>query len=124
MHKKKNSESVLAGEMILTFYKPEQQPAQEALTPRSRDGLDANAILKQAFDDCLKRGMNSFTSEALFNRLILALWERRALNCLKLDRAQFSSELERRGWAYDEKRHVWEHKDQSERQDELALAWK
>jgi len=122
MHKKKNSESVLAGEMILTFYKP----AKAAKKPDEHgdEKLGPGEILKQAFDDCLQNSASSFTSEALFNQLILALWRRRALNCLKLDRTEFSGELQRRGWTYDEKRHVWEHKDQSQLKDELALAWR
>jgi hypothetical protein len=123
MHKKKNSESVLAGEMILTFYKPERTAPPQPVPPTS-DGLEQSAILKQAFDDCLQSAATSFTSEALFNRLILSLWQLRALNCLKLDRSEFSEELQRRGWIYDEKRHVWEHKDQGKLKDELALSWK
>jgi len=106
MHKKKNSESVLAGEMILTFYKPKH-------VAKSRTGAapgtekDAQATLSEVFDSCLANGQTSFTSEALFNRLIIELWHRRALSCLSLDRVEFSSRLEQRGWNYNPKTHLW-----------------
>lgn len=48
-----------------------------------------------------------FTSEALFNRLIIEMWQRRALGCLSLDRREFASRLEQRGWSYDAKTHRW-----------------
>jgi adenine-specific DNA methylase len=124
MHKKKNSESVLAGEMILTFYKPwkRQKPkVQSPLVPASE--LDKIAVLEEAFDACLRNGRSSFTSEALFNRLIVELWERRALACLQFDRRQFIARLQQRGWCYDEKRHIWERRDSGAKQEgELRLA--
>ena len=106
MHKKKNSASVLAGEMILTFYKPKrrQQP-----TPASKNGTehDPAKMLSEVFDECLANGVRTFTSEALFNRLIMGLWQRRALDCLSLDRTEFTNRLEQRGWRYNPKTHLW-----------------
>jgi hypothetical protein len=109
MHKKKNSESVLAGEMILTFYKP----AKRLKRPRQRPNeavseLDRTKVLSEVFDVCLRDGATAFTSEALFNRLILELWERRALGCLALDRREFAAQLQQRGWRYNDKQHLWE----------------
>src|SRR2546423_1127790 len=123
MHKKKNSASVLAGEMILTFYKPKrkQQP-----TPVSKTGSehDPAKILSEVFDACLANGVRTFTSEALFNRLIIGLWQRRALDCLSLDRTEFTNRLEQRGWSYNPKTHLWskDEKSATER-GELALFW-
>jgi adenine-specific DNA methylase len=106
MHKKKNSASVLAGEMILTFYKPSRVPV--AGKPRKSDTEeDPAAILSDVFDACLANGASSFTSEALFNRLVIELWRRRALACLSLDRREFASRLEQRGWNYNPKTHLW-----------------
>jgi hypothetical protein len=83
------------------------------------------AVLNEALEACLRNGRASFTSEALFNRLIIELWERRALGCLKLDRREFAAQLQQRGWSYDEKRHVWERNDGAGRTDhELELALK
>ena len=81
MHKKKNSASVLAGEMILTFYKPKQAPKAARLAGNGPVG-DPAKTLSEVFDVCLANGASSFTSEALFNRLIMELWHRRALGCL------------------------------------------
>jgi adenine-specific DNA methylase len=106
MHKKKNSASVLAGEMILTFYKPGKIKKKAApVTPV--DEKDSPAILTEVFDACLSNGTTTFTSEALFNRLIIELWHRRALGCLNLDRAEFTSRLEQRGWSYNARTHLW-----------------
>jgi 16S rRNA G966 N2-methylase RsmD len=106
MHKKKNSASVLAGEMILTFYKPtgiskaRKHPATEPIK-------DPAETLSEVFDACLSNGTSTFTSEALFNRVVIELWRRRALSCLSLDRREFVSGLERRGWTYNTRTHEW-----------------
>ncbi len=106
MHKKKNSASVLAGEMILTFYKParvvKRRDPAVAASPR-----DPAAVLSELFDDCLGDGTASFTSEALFNRLVVEMWRGRALGCLNLDRADFARQLEERGWSYNTRSHRW-----------------
>lgn len=106
MHKKKNSASVLAGEMILTFYKPKQAPRPGKVAGNGSVD-DPAKTLSEVFDVCLANGGNSFTSEALFNRLIMELWHRRALGCLSLRREEFSKGLEQRGWSYDTKTHQW-----------------
>jgi len=58
------------------------------------------------FGACIANGAKSFTSEALFKRLIMGLWQRRALGCLSLDRAEFTSRLAQRGWTYDSRTHL------------------
>lgn len=105
MHKKKNSASVLAGEMILTFYKPVKvrQPGK-IITPAA---ADPSKVLSEVFDACLASGATSFASEALFNRLIIELWRRRALSGLNLDRQEFVRQLEQRGWSYNTRNHTW-----------------
>jgi DNA modification methylase len=106
MHKKKNSANVLAGEMILTFYKPAKVPRKTRLTKTST-AESSEAILSEVFDACLNSGATSFTSEALFNRLVIELWHRRALSCLNLDREEFAKQLERRSWSYNARTHLW-----------------
>ncbi len=121
MHKKKNSASVLAGEMILTFYKPKRmlKPVPAA---RNDTGHEPAKILSEVFDACLTNGVRTFTSEALFNRLIMGLWQRRALNCLNLDRTEFTNRLEQRGWCYNPKTHLWSKDEKSANErGELAL---
>lgn len=106
MHKKKNSASVLAGEMILTFYKPARALTNKVKT-RATPEKEPSEILKEVFDTFLSNGSTSFTSEALFNRLVVELWKRRALNCLNLDRNEFIAHLEQRGWKYNSRTHFW-----------------
>lgn len=106
MHKKKNSERVLAGEMIITFYKPARATKRQARTipvPGSRSA----DVLSEVFESCLGNGSASFTSEALFNRLVIEMWQRRALDCLALDRREFASRLKERGWRYNTQTHLW-----------------
>jgi len=106
MHKKKNSASVLAGAMILTFYKPAKVPASRKPVgiPKPEDPA---AVLSGVFEACLGNGTSTFTSEALFNRLVIELWHRRALGCLDLGRDEFARQLEQRGWIYDTRSHTW-----------------
>ena len=37
----------------------------------------------------------------------MELWQRRALGCLSLDRAEFTNGLAQRGWTYDSRTHLW-----------------
>jgi hypothetical protein len=111
MHKKKNSASVLAGEMILTFYKPAK--AAKRREPAKPTAADPTAVLSEVFDVCLANGATSFTSEALFHRLIMELWRRRALSCLSLDRREFAARLEQRGWRYNPRQHLWSRRGQA-----------
>jgi hypothetical protein len=120
MHKKKNSESVLAGEMVLTFYKPirRKKPVQSM---RNGGRADTEKVLSEVFDTCLEAGTESFTNESLFNRLVLELWRRRALGCLALNRERFSHELAQRGWTYDSHSHLWSHNSKSPTDDSLLF---
>ncbi|MGD0262109.1 MAG: DNA methyltransferase [Verrucomicrobiota bacterium] len=121
MHKKKNSASVLAGEMILTFYRP-RRVTKAKKTKAPADNRDPQEVLSAAFDLCLANGQTSFTSEALFNRLVIELWHRRALGCLALNREEFSTRLEDRGWSYNPKTHLWARQEAPEsRAEELSL---
>ena len=47
---------------------------------------------------------------------------RRALGCLNLDRREFAAQLQRRGWTYHPKAHVWSRTEPDAAQRaELAL---
>jgi adenine-specific DNA methylase len=105
MHKKKNSASVLAGEMIITFYKP-TKPRQSREMPKQAN-KDTSTVLSEVFESCLSNGTSNFTSEALFNRLVMELWRRKSLGCLSLDRREFIGRLTQRGWTYNTCTHLW-----------------
>jgi hypothetical protein len=121
MHKKKNSASVLAGELIITFYKPAKAPrSAQRRQPTAMN--EAAVVLADVFDTCLSEGPNSFTHEALFNRVVLELWYRRALGCLALDRRMFVTRLTERGWTYNTRTHLWTRSvEATERQRESLL---
>src|SRR6185369_10180392 len=95
---------------------------QTVPSPEKPSEVDPAIVLSEVFDACLANGVRSFTSEALFNRLIMGLWQRRALGCLSLGRAEFTNRLEQRGWSYDTKTHLWTKGEQSVNgRGELAL---
>lgn len=106
MHKKKNSKSVLAGEMIITFYKP-GIPRGSITSGKCPGQQKTRVSLADVLDVCLGNSKDSFTSEALYNRLVLELWRQRALDCLAIDRRAFAEHLEQRGWVYDARKHLW-----------------
>jgi adenine-specific DNA methylase len=106
MHKKKNSASVLGGEMILTFYKPHAKTKRDQ-SSRPSSGISAESVLDVVFDELISDDAVEFTHESLFNRLIIELWKREALGCLKLDRQVFANALINRGWQYNQQRHQW-----------------
>jgi len=104
MHKKKNAETMLAGEMILTFYKPRARRRAPAMVRESAPTLFSD-LLNETLSACA--GLDEITSQFIFNRVILLAWEKRALAQLRVTRSDFAAALHERGWRYDEKRHVW-----------------
>jgi hypothetical protein len=99
MHKKKNKDSVLAGELILTFYKNGKSKKVKK-NGRFDVAQTVEKILKEL-------GGNKVYGEYLFNRLIIEAWKRSAIESLYLSKSEFSSLLEKRGWHYDEANHYW-----------------
>lgn len=97
MHKKKN-DTVLAGEMILSF-----QRARMPKINRPRNGFD----LEGAIDRLLEHEHGPVYSEAVFNRLVVEAWRQRAIESLAIDRTELSALIARRGWEYDQQRHWW-----------------
>lgn len=107
MHKKKNSQSVLSGEMILTFYKPAKR--HNSPTVRRRP-----ICTVKDFSDILGHVLASVqaenatvSTESLFNRVILEAWENQCLSALSVSREGFAEHLRSRGWQYDPKSHQW-----------------
>lgn len=98
MHKKKNN-SVLAGELILTFYKTGK-------TKRiKRNGkFDVSQSLGRILENM--HG-NKIFGEYLFNRIIIEAWKRSAIQSLNISRDEFINLLKRHGWHYDEQNHYW-----------------
>lgn len=103
MHKKKNKENVLAGEMILSFVKDGKGhlPARKASAAPAIDEL-IDEVLAEIVPD-----RRPFAGEMLFNRMVLKAWSRGALHSLNLTRESFSEILKMKGWRYNKIRHQW-----------------
>jgi 16S rRNA G966 N2-methylase RsmD len=103
MHKKKNREKVLAGEMILSFINDGQGriPVKRALPDRSTDEL-----IEQVLSDVSPDG-RPFAGELLFNRIVLKAWDEGALHSVDLAREDLAELLMKKGWQYNAIRHHW-----------------
>jgi predicted RNA methylase len=99
MHKKKNQESVLAGEMILTF-----QKTGKAARAGARRPFDVAGTLRAILDE---HGPAPIHAEYLFNRLVIEAWKAGAIDALNLSRETFAELLLDAGWRYDRRRHQW-----------------
>jgi len=101
MHKKKGKQSVLAGELILTFLKTGKPKTVDA-----RKTFDVEAAIARILDET-PNGM--VYGEYLLNRIVVDAWQAGALGSLDIDRADFGDIMERQGWSYDDKAHQWKH---------------
>lgn len=110
MHKKKGSESVLAGELILTFFKTGMFVKYDF-----GQKLDLEATVAEL----LKHLSGPLYGERLFNDLILRAWNLGAIDSLNVSKHDFSALLESLGWEYDATKHHWWKK--GARSDCLAL---
>jgi 16S rRNA G966 N2-methylase RsmD len=99
MHKKKRKESVLAGELILTFYKTGIPTKVE-----SNRVLDVPEIMREILRDIRD---NKVYGEYLFNRMVLEAWRRAAIESLDVSRDDFIHLLRGFGWEYEEQTHCW-----------------
>jgi len=101
MHKKKNRESVLAGELILTFFKgrPRGRAAAKVTKSVHLEGM-VDEILSELNHPILY-------GEHLFNRIVVEAWRRGIIDELKVSKEEFTALLENRGWHYDKSSHLW-----------------
>lgn len=103
MHKKKNKESVLAGEVILSFIKDGEGAPRHRGRP---DRITAEGLVNEAIEEISPDG-RPFPGELLFNRIVLRAWERGTLETLDITQKDFIELLKKRGWRYDPNRHEW-----------------
>ncbi len=98
MHKKKRNESVLAGELVLTFCKT---------------GKPRRVETNRTFDVFGRLGAILATSpprvygEWLLNKLVIDAWERSAIGSVNITKSDLIGHLTRHGWHYDEREHCW-----------------
>ncbi len=98
MHKKKNRESVLAGEMILTFLKT-GKPKRVKVSRTFDLRPEIRRILRETHD--------AIYGEYLFNRIIIDAWNAGALASLDISKTAFVEHMNEEGWFYDEMSHQW-----------------
>lgn len=98
MHKKKGNQSVLAGEMILTFLKT-GKPKSVEVSKTFDIAAHVSGILKET--------NGGIYGEYLFNRVIIDAWQAGALGSLDISREDFANLIEQEGWSYDEASHQW-----------------
>ncbi|MBI3894501.1 MAG: hypothetical protein HY313_01080 [Acidobacteria bacterium] len=98
MHKKKRNESVLAGELVLTFYK-----SGKPQRIRKNGDLD----ISRSIGEILASSPPQIYGESLFNRIIIEAWRNSALDALNISKADFIEIIKRHDWHYDENNHYW-----------------
>jgi DNA methylase len=100
MHKKKGNESVLAGEMILTFSKTGR--------PKSVDVAASTFDVEHAISEILSRETSpALYGEHIFNQLILAAWRKGSIRSLNISKDVFNELIRSHGWHYQEAKHCW-----------------
>jgi hypothetical protein len=107
MHKKKGNQSVLAGEMILTFLKT-GNPKTVEVAKRFDVEKSVAQILRNAPNGVI-------FGELLFNRLVIEAWNAGALGSLDITREAFADLMEQQGWSYDEAEHHWRQRGAAKR---------
>jgi 16S rRNA G966 N2-methylase RsmD len=98
MHKKKN-QSVLAGEMILTFHK-----IGKVTTPKPSREFDLRSAIKNVLEEV--KGDKVF-GEYLFNKIIIDAWKNSAIEKLSTSKLDLPELLDSLGWQYDQGNHAW-----------------
>jgi hypothetical protein len=101
MHKKKGKSSVLAGEMILTFFKDKNKQQKERRTGKAHIDDIVNQLLADSEGKPLY-------GEMFFNKLIIETWHHGIIDELKITKTDLSDMLEKHGWLYNEHKHEWQ----------------
>ena len=98
MHKKKGNESVLAGELILTFYKTGEP-----------QGVCKNGSLDvfRTVGEILASSPPQIYGEFLFNQIVMEAWRKSAIGALAISKTDFIEIIRKHGWHYDENNHIW-----------------
>jgi DNA modification methylase len=98
MHKKKNS-SVLAGELILTFFK-----TGKVYQNKKNGVFDVAQFLRQLLNETKDKKVYG---EYLFNKVVIEAWKQSSIQSLTLSKDDFINLIEEQGWHYDEQNHYW-----------------
>jgi hypothetical protein len=99
MHKKKGHESVMAGELILTFLKTGR--------PRPIRGEKSFDVVKALSEILSAEKGPVLYGEHLFNKMIITAWKCDAIRSLAISKQEFNDLIKRQGWHYDQNNHYW-----------------
>jgi hypothetical protein len=113
MHKKKGNQSVLAGELILTFVKTGK--AQHVQNGRQLDVVGTVGKI-------LESAPRMVYGEQLFNQLVMEAWRKSAISSLDISKDDFAKVIKHHGWHYDENQHYWV-RDQDRDRGFVPMLW-
>jgi DNA modification methylase len=99
MHKKKSNESVLAGEMILTFYRSGNKQRLD-----EQHSFDVERVINKLLGSIKSRHVYG---EFLFNKLVIEAWKSGSIKALNITKSEFSNLLKKLGWNYEKENHYW-----------------
>jgi DNA modification methylase len=99
MHKKKGSESVLAGELILTFFK-----SGHAGNNKNGKQFDVHESISRSLQTVKN---DHVFGEYLFNQVVMDAWDKGALGALSISKTEFADTIKENGWHYDGNNHCW-----------------
>jgi DNA modification methylase len=100
MHKKKRNQSVLAGELIITFFKTGKV---KKLSEPTVD-FDVSAAVGKVLSEAQS---SQIYGEYLFNRVVMEAWKQSAIGALSITKMDFIELIKHHGWHYDESRYYW-----------------
>lgn len=99
MHKKKRSETVLAGEMILTFF----NSGKKSKLPSGRP-FDVQRFIENFLSTIRS---DHVYGEFIFNKLIMEAWKSGSIESLGVTKSELSELIAKNGWEYDKEKHYW-----------------
>ncbi|HTW59663.1 MAG TPA: DNA methyltransferase [Terriglobales bacterium] len=115
MHKKKGNQSVLAGELILTFVRTGKPQYL-----RNHGELDVVSTV----GEILEAAPRVVYGEQLFNQLVIQAWQKSAIGSLNISKDDFTKVVKHHGWHYDEDRHYWvRNRDQDRHGSSAPMLW-
>jgi 16S rRNA G966 N2-methylase RsmD len=106
MHKKKSNQSVLAGELIISFYKSGK--AKRAINHNG--AFDVSAAVGRILSNS---SADKVYGEYLFNRIVVEAWQHAAIGSLSITKTDFIDLIKQHGWHYDESNYFWVRDKQS-----------
>ena len=107
MHKKKGNESVLAGELILSFSKADRYD--------ERRPADRNFDVETTISKILHAvPTNTLHGERVFSQLIVEAWNNGAIDSVHISKDDFNELIKQHGWQYDGDHHHWVRREDSQ----------